>query len=580
MLHTLIPKSPGAEPLAEAVRACRSHLIGAAVFSALVNLLYLTPTLYMLQVYDRVVPTGGITTLVLVSMVALVALASLAVLDWLRVRLLLRAGLQLDQQLSRRILARVVDLRGQAPNVHVLREFDHVRTAISGPGALAVLDAPWTPIFLLSCFLLHWSIGFLTLGGGLVLFGLAWLNERDTRSRISGAMDAANTAYAAQESIAAQAEVVRALGMRGASIARQADERRRAVDQQVDANLAGGRYSGAIKFTRLTLQSAALGLAGLLVIAGQLTPGAIIASSVLLSRAVAPIEQLVGAWPGLVKGHASWRRLIELFEKTGDLDRVRTELPAPTGRLAVEGVTVRYADAAPPQLKGASLTLEPGQTLGVIGPSGSGKTTLARVIAGAIAPTMGAVRLDGAEYAAWDSDALARHIGYLPQTPTLFAGTVRDNISRFASALGQDASAVDQAVVKAARSAGAHEMILRLPQGYDTELGAFGAGLSAGQGQRVALARALYGDPVLLVLDEPNSNLDQEGEAALMSALLKAAANGAAVVIVAHRAGVLSRVDRLLVLKDGAVQSEGPREDVLARLRAGAERKTQKATGQ
>jgi ABC-type protease/lipase transport system fused ATPase/permease subunit len=331
---------------------------------------------------------------------------------------------------------------------------------------------------------------------------------------------------------------------------------------------------------RLTLQSTALGLAGLLVIHGQLTPGAIIASSVLLSRAVAPIEQLVGAWPGLVRGLSGWRRLIELFEKTGDVDRVRTALPTPRGRLAVEGAVVRYADDGPPQLKGASVTLEPGQTLGVIGPSGSGKTTLARVIAGAVAPAAGAVRLDGAEYAAWDSDALARHIGYLPQTPSLFAGTIRDNISRFASALGVDAATVDQGVVKAAQAAGAHDMIQRLPQGYDTELGAFGAGLSAGQGQRVALARALYGDPVLLVLDEPNSNLDQEGEAALMSALLKAAANGAAVVIVAHRAGVLSRVDRLLVMKDGAVQTEGPREEVLARLRAGTERKTQKAAGQ
>jgi PrtD family type I secretion system ABC transporter len=579
-VFNLLPTTKGAEPLRQAVLACRTHLIGAAVFSALVNLLYLTPTLYMLQVYDRVVPTGGITTLVLVSVVALLALASLAVLDWLRVRLLLRAGLKLDQQLSSRILARVVDMRGQAPNVHVLREFDHVRGAISGQGALAVLDAPWTPIFLLCCFLLHWSIGFLTLGGGAILFGLAWLNERDTRPRIGQAADAANSAYAAQESVATQAEVVRALGMRGASIARQADERRRAVDQQVDANLAGGRYSGAIKFVRLTLQSTALGLAGLLVIHGQLTPGAIIASSVLLSRAVAPIEQLVGAWPGLVRGLSGWRRLIELFEKTGDVDRVRTALPTPRGRLAVEGAVVRYADDGPPQLKGASVTLEPGQTLGVIGPSGSGKTTLARVIAGAVAPAAGAVRLDGAEYAAWDSDALARHIGYLPQTPSLFAGTIRDNISRFASALGVDAATVDQGVVKAAQAAGAHDMIQRLPQGYDTELGAFGAGLSAGQGQRVALARALYGDPVLLVLDEPNSNLDQEGEAALMSALLKAAANGAAVVIVAHRAGVLSRVDRLLVMKDGAVQTEGPREEVLARLRAGTERKTQKAAGQ
>ncbi|MBG7614216.1 type I secretion system permease/ATPase [Brevundimonas sp. BAL450] len=567
-MFNLLPTSAGAEPLRQAVLACRTHLIGAAVFSALVNLLYLTPTLYMLQVYDRVVPTGGLTTLVLISAVALFALAALAALDWLRVRILLRTGLKLDQALTSRILARTVDLRGAAPNVHVLREFDHVRTALSGQGTLAVLDAPWTPIFLMCCFLLHWSIGFLTLFGGLVLFLLAWLNERDTRERIRHAADSASAAYAAQESLAAQAEVVRALGMRANSIARQADERRRAVQQQADANMAGGRYTGAIKFVRLTLQSAALGLAGFLVIRGQMTPGAIIASSVLLSRAVAPIEQLVGAWPGLVKAHAGWRRLIELFDATADVDRPRTALPAPKGQLAVESVSVRLTEAGQLQLKGANLTLEPGQTLGVIGSSGSGKTTLARVIAGALIPTTGAVRLDGAEYSAWDSDALARHIGYLPQTPSLFAGSVRDNISRFAAATGAPPDEIDRAVVEAAQAAGAHDMIQRLSKGYDTELGAFGAGLSAGQAQRVALARALYGDPVLLVLDEPNSNLDQDGESALMNAILAAARRGAAVVIVAHRAGVLSRVDNLLVLKDGAIQTQGPREEVLARLRS------------
>jgi PrtD family type I secretion system ABC transporter len=568
-VFNLLPTSPGAEPLRQAVLACRTYLIGAAVFSALVNLLYLTPTLYMLQVYDRVVPTGGLATLVMISAVALFALAALAVLDWLRVRILLRAGLKLDQELTSRILARTVDMKGRTPNVHVLREFDHVRTALSGQGTLAVLDAPWTPVFLMCCFLLHWSIGMLTLFGGLMLFLLAWLNERDTRERIRQATDSAGASYAAQETLAAQAEVVRALGMRANSIARQAQERRQAVQQQADANLAGGRYTGAIKFVRLTLQSAALGLAGFLVIRGQMTPGAIIASSVLLSRAVAPIEQLVGAWPGLVKAHAGWRRLIELFEATADADRSRTGLPAPKGQLSVESVAVRLTDGGPPQIKGASLSLEPGQTLGVIGASGSGKTTLARVIAGALPPTLGAVRLDGADYTAWDSDALARHIGYLPQTPSLFAGSVRDNISRFAAATGASPEVIDNAVVEAARAAGAHGMIQRLPKGYDTELGAFGAGLSAGQAQRVALARALYGDPVLLVLDEPNSNLDQDGEAALMTAVLAAAKRGAAVVIVAHRAGVLSRVDRLLVLKDGAIQTEGPREEVLARIRSG-----------
>jgi PrtD family type I secretion system ABC transporter len=568
VFKNLLPSRPGTEPLADALVACRSHFIWAAVFSALVNLLYLTPTLYMLQVYDRVVPTGGLTTLVLITGVAVFALATLAGLDWLRARLLLRAGLRLDRLLAGKVLARVVDLQTKAPNTQALREFDQVRGALSGPGMLAVLDAPWTPIYLGCCFLLHPALGVLTLVGGIVLFALAWLNERDARPRLKRAIQSSNSAYAAQEAIAGQTEVVRALGMRQASINRQVEQRRLATAGQADAQFAGGRYSGAIKFLRLTLQSLSLGLAALLAVRGQISAGSIIAASVLLSRAVAPVELLVGAWPGLIQARTSWKALNDLFAGTAARDLPRTALPAPAGALAVEGVTVRLIDSEPPQLRGASFKLSPGQTLGVVGPSGSGKTTLARVIAGALTPTSGTVRLDGAEYDARDGDDLARHIGYLPQVPSLFAGSIKDNISRFAAATGAAVEAVDRGAVVAAMAAGAHEMILRLPHGYDTVLGPFGQGLSTGQAQRVALARALYGDPALLVLDEPNSNLDQEGEAALMSAILAAAARGAAVVIVAHRAGVLARVDRLLVLRDGAVQLEGPREQVLESMRA------------
>jgi len=553
--------------LAEAFRACRTHFLGAAVFSALINLLYLTPTLYMMQVYDRVVPTGGLTTLVLMTAVAVFALACLSVLDWLRSRLLLRAGLRLDRMLSARILSRVVNLQTKSPNTQALREFDNVRSAVSGAGALALFDAPWTPLYLGCCFLLHPAIGILTLVGGLVLFALAWLNERDSRSRLSKAIQSNVAAYAAQESIAAQAEVVRALGMRKASIANQIEQRRGAVALQADAQLQGGRYSGAIKFVRLALQSTALGLAAFLVVKGQISPGSIIASSVLLSRAVAPVELLVGAWPGLVQARTSWNHLVELFAQTAGEDRPRTGLPPPAGRLRVDGATVRLPDLDKPVIQNVAFALDPGQTLGIIGPSGSGKTTLARVVAGSLKPTGGVVRLDGAEYDARDGDDLAQFIGYLPQSPSLFAGSVRDNISRFVAATGVEKEAVDRGAVEAAMAAGAHDMILRLPNGYDTVLGPFGAGVSAGQAQRIALARALYGDPALLVLDEPNSNLDQEGEAALMVAVLKAAARGAAVVIVAHRAGVLARVDRLLLMRDGLMQMEGPREEVLSRIR-------------
>ena len=567
MFSQLISRQPGTEPLARAFEACRTHLIWALVFSALVNVLYLVPTLYMMQVYDRVVPTGGVVTLLLITAVAVFALATLAGLDWLRTRLLVRAGLRLDRLLAPVVLARIVDVQGQRPASQAMREFDNVRSAVSGQGVLALFDAPWTPLYLVCCFLLHPAIGVLTLVGGAILFALAILNERDSRPRLKRAIQSTTAAYAAQEGIVGQSEVVRALGMRKASINRQIADRANGVNQYADAQLSGGKYSGVIKFLRLVMQSASLGLAAFLAVKGQISPGSIIAASVLLSRAVAPIELLVGAWPGLTQARSSWKTLTDLFASTAGVERPRTTLPAPAGQLDVENVTVRLPDTAVPQLRQVSLSLRPGQTLGIIGPSGSGKTTLARVLAGALAPTSGTVRLDGAEYPARTSDDLARHIGYLPQVPSLFAGSIKDNISRFAAAAGVDAAEVDLGAVVAARAAGAHDLIQRLPMGYDTVLGPFGSGVSAGQAQRIALARALYGDPALLVLDEPNSNLDQDGEAALMTAILSAAARGAAVVLVAHRAGVLSRVDRLATMADGMIQQEGPREDVLARLR-------------
>lgn len=568
VFNSLISDEPGAKPLIEAFKACKVHFTSALLFSALVNLLYLAPTLYMMQIYDRVVPTGGMLTLVLLTVAAVFALGALAALDWLRIRLLIRAGLRLDRLLAAKVMARIVDMQGGKSSNQAMREFDNVRAAVSGQGILAVFDSPWTPLYLACCFMLHPAIGALTLAGGTILFILAVLNERDSRPRLKRAIQSTNAVYAAQEGIIGQTEVVRALGMRQASIARQIRERQQSVSQYADAQLNGGKYSGAIKFLRLAMQSLSLGLAAFLAVKGQISPGSIIAASVLLSRAVAPVELLVGTWPNLIQARTSWKSLIDLFAATAEVERPRTALPPPAGKLQVEGVTMRLPGADTPQLSQVSLILSPGQTLGVVGPSGSGKTTFARIAAGALSPTKGLVRLDGADYAARDSDELARYIGYLPQTPSLFAGSIKDNISRFSAATGAAHAEIDARAVEAAVIAGAHEMILRLPHGYDTVLGPFGAGVSAGQAQRIALARALYGHPVLLVLDEPNSNLDQEGEIALMNAILASAGRGAAVIIVAHRAGVLSRVDRLMTLRDGVVQFEGPREDVLAKIRA------------
>ncbi len=573
MLLKLIEDKPGLEPLRAAMRALKWHLVFAAGFSALVNILYLAPTIYMMQVYDRVVPTGGIMTLVFITAVVFFALATLGALDYLRGRILALAGLRLDRMLAGTVLRRVAGSRqisGRA--AQALREFDQVRSAVGGQGMIALFDAPWTPIYLAVCFMLHPALGALALAGSLLLLTLAILNERASKPRLQQASKAAAAAYAAQETVASQAEVVRALGMRDSLVEHQLEQRRIATDAQLDAQLTGQGYTGIIKFLRLLLQSLALGLGAFLAVKGQISVGAIIAASVLLSRSVAPIEALVGAWAGIVQARTSWGVLTELFAGTADQDRDRTTLPKPAGRLKVENVSVRSPAGDAMLLKQIAFNLEPGQTLGVIGPSGAGKTTLARVIAGALAPDAGVIRLDGADYAAWDSEKLARNIGYLPQDALLFAGSIKQNISRFDRGEGISPDVLDARTVGAAKAAGVHEMILRLPQGYDTVLGPGGRGLSAGQSQRVALARALYGEPALMIFDEPNSHLDMEGEAALMRAIKSASQRGATVIVVAHRTGVLQALDLLLVLKDGMVQGFGPRDEVTARLQQRSER--------
>lgn len=567
-MQSLFKKTPATEPLRNALKRCRVHFVWSAGFSALVNLLYLAPTIYMMQVYDRVIPTSGLVTLALVTAIALFALATLAALDWLRSRIMIRAGLQLEEDLAQQILARTMAAGEHRNSGQVMREFDALKSTISGPAALAVFDAPWTPLYLACCFLLHPAIGVLTLMGGGLLIILAILNERETRPTLKQSALLSSQAYASQDALSAQNETIRALGMVRASIARHLRHRSSAVKLNAQAQFGGGRYSSTIKFLRLSLQSASLGLAAFLAVRGEVSAGSIIAASVLLSRAVAPIETLVSAWPSIVQAQASWAALVSVFSSTADIDRSRTRLPAPTGNLRLDGVSVRLPGSEQVQLSSVTLKLDPGLTLGVVGPSGSGKTTLARVVAGALAPTAGSVRIDGADYSAWNPDHLARHIGYLPQNPGLFAGSVKDNISRFECEKGLDQEDLDALAIAAARAAGAHDMILRLSAGYDTMLGSFGEGVSAGQAQRIALARALYRDPALLVLDEPNSSLDQEGEIALMRAIAGAAERGAAVIIVAHRAGVLARVDRLLTMKDGMVQLEGPREKVLSEMRA------------
>ncbi|KQY99107.1 ABC transporter ATP-binding protein [Caulobacter sp. Root1455] len=562
--------APLPPPLVAALRACRPHLMAAAVFSAFINILLLAPTIYMMQVYDRVVPTEGRLTLLYLTLVVAFALATQTALESVRSRLLTLAGLRLDRLLAGGILQRLMSAMTPGSSAQGMREFDIVRQALSGPVAVAAFDIPWTPIYVLVAFMIHPALGAMTIVGGAVLVVLAVFNERATRTRAREAFLAQAQAYASQEAAAANGEVVRALGMRGALRERQLADRRAGLDLSAKAQFTGGGYSAATKFTRMFLQSAALGLGAWLAVDKQISAGAIIAASVLMSRALQPIEQLVGSWGVVGQARGALNNLIKLFPNRG-MEISGTQLPAPTGMLALEQVAVRAPGEGPVLLRGVSFRLTPGEILGVIGPSGAGKTTLARVAAGAISPDAGTVRLDGANLADWDGDRLGRYIGYVPQDSGLLAGSIKDNISRFATwsatgAAGGDPAIIDADVVAAAQAAGVHELILRLPKGYDTMLGAGGRGLSAGQAQRVALARALYGDPPLLILDEPNSALDADGEAALNSAILAAKARNAAILIVAHRTGILNVADRLLVLREGQLEMLGPRTDVIAKM--------------
>ncbi len=556
--------------LAAAFRACRPHFIGIFVFSGLLNLLFLTPSIYMLQVYDRVVPTGGIMTLVFITLAVAFALITLAALDAIRARLLVRASLRLDKELAGPLLEKLMARNAPGAPLLGMREFDILRQAISGQAALGFLDAPWTPIYLIIAFMLHPALGALTIFGGAILVTLAIFNERSTKTKSQEATKATNAAYAAQEAAAQNTDIVRALGMRGALRERQLADRRAGLNLAGQAQFTGGRFAAWTKFTRLFLQSAALGLGAFLAVKGQISSGAIIAASILMSRALQPVEQVVGSWGTVVQARGALKTLSELFAGAGP-ETPRTQLPTPTGALKFDKVVQRAPGSDALVLKGIMFAMEPGEVLGVVGPSGAGKSTLARLAVGAVAPDAGVVRLDGANLADWDSDRLGRHIGYLPQDNALIAGSVRDNISRFAVWRGEDPAEIDAAVVAAAQAAGVHDMILKLPQGYDTVLAHGGRGLSAGQGQRVALARALYGDPAVLVLDEPNSCLDAEGEMALAKAIAAAKARGASIMIIAHRTGVLAAADRLMVLRDGTIEKIGPRAEVLAAM-SGAQR--------
>lgn len=552
-------------PIRSALQACRRHFVAAGVFSALVNILYIVPTIYMLQVYDRVVPTHGLQTLAYLTLILIFALGTLALLDRLRSRLLVRAGMQLDALLAPLILDASFGKPQTAEARQALRDFDGLRSALSGPAVIALFDLPWLPVYILVCTLLSPWIGLVALLGCILLPAIAWANERATRARLDRAQAIAAQSHIHQDAAITSAEAVRALGMRRALVARQMRQRQAMLSAQGEAGFAAGNYLTVTKFVRLALQSLALGLGALLAVNQQISGGAIFASSFLIARALSPIEQMIANWRAVASARAAYHDLEALLSGAPAIHET-TALPVPGGALRVENLVVLNPARDGAVVQQVSLDIPAGEVIAVIGPSGAGKSTLLRAIAGAILPDRGTVRLDGADMRDWDPEKLGRHIGYLPQAPSLLAGTIADNVARFSRETGAARDEVDAAVIAAARAVGAHELILSLPGGYDHELSLGGGGLSAGQAQRIALARAVYGNPALLLLDEPNAHLDADGDALLVDALGRLKQAGRTILIVSHKMGILPVVDRILVMRDGRPALLGPRQEVLAKL--------------
>jgi len=549
--------------LRQALAACWHAFIAVGLMSGLINILYLTGSFYMLEVYDRVLPSRSVPTLVALSVLALTLFAFQGVLDVIRSRILVRVAATLDERLSSRVYDIVVQLplraRAQGDGLAPLRDLDQIRSFLVTTGPLALFDLPWMPIYVLICFLFHPWIGVAALVGALILTSLTLMSEFMTRRPARMAAMHVGARNGLAEAGRRNAEVLRAMGMapRMGKIWGEANSKYLAT-QQATSDAAGGL--GAVsKVLRFVLQSGVLGLGAYLVIQQQATAGIIIASSIIVARALAPVELAIANWRGFVAARQSWKRLSDVLAGM-DTSVEPMPLPPPKANLVVETVTAGPPGVQRLVIQDVNFALKAGQGLGVIGPSASGKSSLARVIVGVWTPARGKVRLDGAALDQWGPAELGQHIGYLPQDVELFAGTVGQNIARF------EENAPSEAIIAASQAAGVHDMIVRLAEGYDTQIGESGAVLSSGQRQRVALARALYRDPFLVVLDEPNSNLDADGDKALSQAILSVRKRGGIVVVVAHRPSALAGVDLVLAMFNGKAHAMGPRDEVLAKL--------------
>lgn len=548
--------------LQAALKACRGSFISVGIFSLFVNALMLVPTFYMLQVYGRVVTSGSISTLVMLTIIMSILVITSGSLEWIRSRIMVRVSTKLDVLLSRDVykasFKRALESGGMDASAQPLNDLTNLRQFITGNGLFAFFDAPWLPIYIAVMFMFHPYYGWVAIASAIILLILAYANEKVTGKALGDANKENIAATLHTTKNLRNAEVIESMGMLSTLIGRWSLRQRKVLLLQSQASDKGGVVSALSKTFRTLVQSLILGLGAYLAVNHEISAGLVIAGSILLGRALAPIDLIIGSWKGFINARSQYNRLNEIMDKQKS-EPERMPLPAPEGHVLVENLVIGAPGAKTPILRGIGFGVPAGTVVGIIGPSASGKSTLARALMGVWVPQHGTVRLDGADINNWDREQLGPYIGYLPQDIELFEGSISDNIARF--------SKVDpEKVVQAAQIAGVHEMILLLPQGYDTVIGSDGVNLSGGQRQRVGLARAIYGSPRLILLDEPNSNLDEVGERALASAIQQLKATGATIFVITHRTTILSQLDRLLVMKDGAITMYGPRDQVMEEL--------------
>ncbi|OZY44312.1 type I secretion system permease/ATPase [Pseudomonas lundensis] len=550
--------------LQAALKACKSSFISVGFFSLFINALMLVPTFYMLQVYGRVVTSGSISTLVMLTIIMIILMVTMGALELVRSRIMVRVSSKLDILLSRDLyrasFKRALDSGGMDSSAQALNDLTGLRQFMTGNGLFAFFDAPWLPIYIAVMFMFHPWYGWMAIICAIILVIFAILNEKMTGSTLAAANKENIAASLYTNKNLRNAEVIESMGMLNTLIDRWAQRQKKVLTLQSIASDKGGLMSNISKTFRMLVQSLILGLGAYLAVNHEINGGLVIAGSVLLGRALAPLDLIIGSWKGFISARSQYARLNEILDKQKS-EPERMSLPAPEGHVLVENLIVSAPGGKTPIIKGINFSVPAGQVVGIIGPSASGKSTLARALMGIWSPQHGVVRLDGADIANWDKNELGPHVGYLPQDIELFEGSISENIARFSN--------IDpDSVIRAARVAGVHEMILLLPEGYDTVIGSDGVNLSGGQRQRIGLARAIYGAPRLIILDEPNSNLDETGEQALAQAIMHMKASGSTIFVITHRTTILSQLDRLIVMSAGGISMYGPREQVMAELNA------------